>query len=178
MILEHKNALGLFPDRQQTESALSQLKVVGFPTDGISVVVEQPSSEDSVLEDLAEESVQSEEYFSVHRAIDRFDHGALFSGALGTVGGGVLAAGLTSLSGGATLLIGMAVGAFYGAVSGGLIGSATGVGISDEQAKHYYDRLMEGYYLIAIKGTDDEIIQAELVLKNENIQDWIVFDTL
>ena len=181
MALEYKNALGLFPDRQQTESAISQLKATGFATDGVSVVVEHPDSEDAPLEDLAESDIQSKEYFATHRAIDRFEHGALASGAWGSVGGGVIA-GLTSLAlpgvGGAVLLVGMAVGAFYGAVSGGLLGSAIGVGISDEQAKHYYDRLMNGYYLVVIKGTDDEISQAELVLKNVHVQDWIVFDTL
>lgn len=181
MALEYKNALGVFPDRQHTESALSQLKATGFPTDKISVVVEHPNSEDDVLDDLTEPTVQSEEYFATHRAIDRFEHGALFSGAWGGVGGGVIA-GLTSLAlpavGGAVLLVGVAVGAFYGAVSGGLIGSAIGVGISDEQEKHYYDRLMNGYYLVVINGTNDEISQAELVLKTANIQDWIVFDTL
>jgi hypothetical protein len=29
-----------------------------------------------------------------------------------------------------------------------------------------------------IKGTDDEISQAELILKNTNIQDWMIFNTL
>lgn len=181
MALKYKNALGLFPDRERTESALSQLKETGFPTDGVSVVVEHPDSEDAVLENLTEPAIQSEEYFATHRAIDRFGHGALASGAWGTVGGGVIA-GLSSLAlpavGGAVLLVGMAVGAFYGAVSGGLLGSAIGVGISDEKAKYYYDRLTNGYYLVVIKGTDDEISQAELVLKTSNIQDWIVFETL
>jgi hypothetical protein len=178
MALEHKNGLGLFPNRQQTESALSQLKAIGFPIDSVSVVVDHPKSEDAGLEDLTEASVQSEEDFSTHRAIDRFEHGALVSGALGTVSGGIIAAGLIALSGGAGLLVGMAAGAFYGAVSGGLIGSAIGAGISDEQEKHYHDQLMKGYYLIVIQGTDDEISQAESVLKRKNIQDWIIFDTL
>ena len=53
MVLEYKNALGLFPDRQQTESAISQHKATGFATDGVSVVVEHPDSEDAPLEDLA-----------------------------------------------------------------------------------------------------------------------------
>jgi outer membrane lipoprotein SlyB len=178
MALKHKNALGMFPDRQQAEFALNQLKAIGFPIDNVSVIVEQPNSEDAVLDDLTQTTVQSEEYFSTHRAIDRFEHGALFSGALGTVGGGVIAAGLTSLTGGTGLLVGMAAGAFYGAVSGGLIGSAIGAGLSDEKAKHYYDRLMKGEYLVVIKGTDDEISQAESVLKSENIQDWVIFETL
>jgi hypothetical protein len=48
---------------------------------------------------------------------------------LGSING-VLAAGLTPLmlpgSGGAVLLVGMAAGAFYGSVSGGLLGAAIG----------------------------------------------------
>ena len=31
MALEHKNAAGIFPDRQHTESALDQLKAADFP---------------------------------------------------------------------------------------------------------------------------------------------------
>ena len=181
MALEYKNALGLFPDRQHTESAISKLKATGFATDGVSVIVEHPNSEDALLGNLTEPGIQSKDYFATHRAIDRFEHGALASGAWGSVGGGVIA-GLTSLAlsrwSGVVVLIGMAVGAFYGAVSGGLLGSAIGVGVSDEKAKHYYDRLMDGYYLVIIKGTDDEINQAELVLKSANVQDWIVFETL
>jgi hypothetical protein len=44
MEIEHKNALGLFPDLQHTESALDQLKAAGFPMSNVSVVVQDLDS--------------------------------------------------------------------------------------------------------------------------------------
>jgi outer membrane lipoprotein SlyB len=181
MALEHKNAAGTFPDRQQTELALSQLKATGFPMNHVSVVVQHLDSEDAIFESLTEPTVQSENRFAFNRTIERIEHGALDAGAWGTIGGGLIA-GLTTLAlpevGGSVLLVGMAAGAFYGAVSGGLLGAAIGVGISDEQASHYGDRLTQGYYLVVIKGADLEIGQAGSLLKTSGIQDWIIFDTL
>jgi hypothetical protein len=95
--------------------------------------------------------------------------------------GGVVAA-LTTLAfpafSGAVVLVGMATGAFYGAISGGLLGGEGGVEISETQAQHYEGLLAQGHYLLTVKGTDAEIDQAESVLKAANIQDWMIFNTL
>lgn len=179
MALEHKNAVGLFPDRQQVETALSQLKAASFPMNQVSVVVEHLKAGDDTFKSLT--TAESEDRFVRDRTIERIEHGALDAGVWGSIGGG-LVAGLTTLAlpgvGGVVLLVGIATGAFYGAVAGGLLGGAIGVGITDEQAKHYNDRLAAGDYLVAIKGTPDEINQAETVLKTVNIQDWMIFDSL
>jgi outer membrane lipoprotein SlyB len=172
--------MGLFPDRQHTESTLSQLKAAGFPMSDVSVVVQDLNSEDATLKNLAEPIVQSEDRFVRQRTIEHIEHGALDAGVLGSIGGGLIA-GFTLLtlpgSGGFTLLMAMAAGAYYGAVSGVLLGAAFG-GVSDEQEQHYNDRLKQGCYLVVIKGTDPEISQAEAVLKTANIQDWMIVHTL
>ena len=72
----------------------------------------------------------------------------------------------------------MATGAFYGAVSGGVLGGEGGLEISATQAQHYEDLLAQGHYLLTVKGSDDEIDRSESVLKTENIQDWMIFSTL
>jgi len=127
MALEHKSAAGLFPDRQHTESALSQLKAIGFPINNVSVVVQHLNSGDETLGNLKEPIAQSEDQFTRQRTIERIGHGALDAGVWGSIGGGLIA-GLTTLAlpevGSAVLLVGMATGAFYGAVSGGLLGGA------------------------------------------------------
>lgn len=180
MALEHKNAVGMFPTRQHTESALSQLKATGFPMKNVSVVVEHLNLGDATLGKFTP-IVQTENQFARHRTIEGIEHGALDAGVWGSIGGGLIA-GLTTLAlpevGGVILLVGMATGAFYGAVSGGLLGGAIGVGISDQQAKYYDDHLTQGSYLVVIKGTDQEINQAESVLKIAKIQDWLIFNTL
>lgn len=74
--------------------------------------------------------------------------------------------------------VGLATGTFYGAVAGAILGGALGTNISDKQIKRYRERLAQGEYLIVIKGTDDEIHQAEAALKPQGVQDWITFDSL
>jgi hypothetical protein len=125
MALEHKNALGLFPDRQHTESALSQLKAVGFPMSDISVVVQDLDSKETALKTLAEPIAQSENQFVRQCTIEHIEYGTVDAGVLGSIGEGLIA-GFTMLtlpeSGGFTLLMAMAAGAYYDAVSGALLG--------------------------------------------------------
>jgi hypothetical protein len=184
MDLEHNNALGIFPDLQHTELALSQLKASGFPMDKVSVVVEHLKPEDSTLGELTEPMEQSKDQFSRDRTFKRIEIGAIEAGALGGVVGG-LVAGISTLAlpvvgsvGSAVLLVGMATGVFYGSVSGALLGGAIGNNITQQQAQHYSDLLMQGNYLVAIAGTKEEINQAESILKSANIQDWMIFATL
>lgn len=79
MALEHKNAAGMFPDRQHIESALNQLKAVDFPINKVSVVAQHVNSDDATL-NPSEPMVQSEAQFARHRTIERLDHGALDAG--------------------------------------------------------------------------------------------------
>ncbi len=123
MGLEHTNALGVFPDLQHVKSALSQFKATGFPMNSVSVVIEHLNSEETTFARLTEPIAQPENKFARDRTIKRIEHSALGAGALGSVVGGLIA-GLTTLTfpaGGTVLLVSMATGAFYGAVSGGLL---------------------------------------------------------
>ncbi len=180
-MLKHKNALGTFADIQQIESALEQLKSVGVPMSNVSVFVPQSDSADPQLEQLTEPNVKSEHEFIGDRPVEEIGQAAATAGAAGTVVGGVVAA-LTTLAfpafSGAVVLVGMATGAFYGAISGGLLGGEGGLEISETQAQHYEDLLSQGHYVLTVKGTDDQIDRSESVLKAVNIQDWMIFDTL
>ena len=181
MNTEHKNAVGTFPNLQQIESALRQLKATGFQMNNVSVVAEHLDSASDPLARATDTTIQSEDEFTWGKTVERIEHGAVDAGAMGSVVGGVVA-GLTTLAfsafSGAVVLVGIATGAFYGAVSGGILGGGIGLDISEKQAKHYSDLLAQGYYLTIVKGTDDEISQAESVLKKTNIQDWMIFNTL
>ncbi len=181
MTLMHKNGLGMFATIQQVESALDRLKSAGVNMNNVSVVVPQTDSDSPQLKALTAPVVQSEQEFTGGSKTNSIPQVAAKAGAVGTVVGGVVAA-LTTLAfpafSGAVVLVGMATGAFYGAVSGGLLGGEGGVEISETQAQHYEDLLAQGQYLLTVKGTDDEIDRSESVLKSENIQDWMVFNTL
>jgi outer membrane lipoprotein SlyB len=176
-MLKHKNAIGTFSDLRQIELALEQLKSAEILMSNVSVIVPQPDSENPQLEKLTEPVVQSKSEFIG----DRPTQVAVKAGALGTVVGGVVA-GLTTLAfpafSGAVVLVGMATGAFYGAVSGGVLGGEGGLEISATQAEFYDNRLAQGRYLLIVKGSDDEIDRAESVLNAANVQDWMVFNTI
>ena len=179
MALMHKNGLGMFANIQQIESAIDRLKSAGVNMKNISVVVPQTDSDSPQLKALTA-TVESEQEFTGVSKTD-VPQVAAKAGAVGTVVGGVVAA-LTTLAfpafSGAVVLVGMATGAFYGAISGSLLGGEGGVEISETQAQHYEDLLAQGQYLLIVKGTDNEIDRSESVLKSENIQDWMVFNTL
>jgi hypothetical protein len=180
MLLEHKNAVGVFPNIQQIEAALGQLQATGFPLSNISIIAQHFDEKSDILNKSTVPSIQSEKEFTWGNTVDRIEHGAVDAGALGSVVGGVVA-GLTTLAfsafSGAVVLVGIAAGAFYGAVSGGILGGGHSFDISEQQAKHYSDLLAQGNYLVILKGTSDEIDRAEPVLKEANIQDWMTFKT-
>jgi hypothetical protein len=175
----HKNGLGTFTNIQQLESAIERLKSAGIPMGNVSVVVPESSAEDPQSTQLIEPKVLSEQEFTGHP--EQIGQVAAKAGAVGTVVGGAVAA-LTTLAfpafSGAVVLVGMATGAFYGAISGGVLGGEGGVEISETQAKHYEDLLAQGHFLLTVKGSDDEIDRSESVLKTANIQDWMIFNTL
>jgi hypothetical protein len=181
MALIHKNGLGTFANIQQIELALDRLKSSGVDMNNVSVVVPQTDSDSSQLKALTAPTLHSEHEFTGSSKVESIEQGAAKAGAVGTVVGGVVAA-LTTLAfpafSGAVVLVGMATGAFYGAVSGGLLGGEGGLEISETQAQHYEDLLAQGHYLLIVKGSDNEIDRSESVLKNVNIQDWMIFSTL
>ncbi|NJM63093.1 MAG: histidine kinase, partial [Oscillatoriales cyanobacterium RU_3_3] len=72
----------------------------------------------------------------------------------------------------ATTLAGTAL----GATAGGLIGALVGLGIPEEEAKAYSDRVARGDYLVLLNGTESEIAEAERVLSRGGIQQWGVYD--
>ena len=178
---KHKNGLGTFTDLHQLESALDRLKSAGIHMNNVSVVVPESSSAAPQSAQLTEPEVQSEQEFTSSHPVAQIGQVAAKAGAVGSVVGGAVAA-LTTLAfpafSGAVVLVGMATGAFYGAVSGGVLGGEGGLEISETQAQHYADLLAQGHYVLTVKGSDDEIDRSESVLKTANIQDWLIFNTL
>jgi hypothetical protein len=51
-----------------------------------------------------------------------------------------------------------------------------GLGIPDDRARFYNDRVAIGDYLVMVDGTEDEIRRADSILSRRGIQDWHVFD--
>ena len=180
MASPRKNAVGAFPARDRLESAMSQLQASGFAMNNVSVVDPHATAADKTVSNLTNEPVvESPADAERDRPLDRIQHSAAGASAIGGVAGGVVA-GLTTLAfpafAGAVVLVGMAAGAFYGAVSGGLLSNEIGITLPEEQAKHYSELLEQGNYLVVLKGTEIDIDRAESILKAADVSEWTVFD--
>ncbi len=175
---QHQNAVGVFVDRERTQAALDLLKAADFPMDDVSVVTKHVNEADKALETDAA-VVESQTQFSSEQTIGRIGDGALKGGSLGGAAGLLLSGlaivavpGLGSL---AVAGMGLATGAFYGALSGGLIRSGIGNEISAERLKPYIDRLTQGQYLLVVKGNDEALDRARVILKDSDVKDWQIF---
>jgi hypothetical protein len=51
-----------------------------------------------------------------------------------------------------------------------------GLGIPENRAREYSDRLNRGDYLVIVDGTPEEIRQAEAILRRHSIEDFDTFD--
>ncbi len=174
----HKRAVGVFAHRRDAEHALHELKKSGFAMDRVSVVAQNADGKD----DIAGAEVRE-------RVGDKSDEGA----TVGAVSGGTLG-GLTGLLVGlgtlaipgigpimlagatATALATTLAGAGIGALAGSLLGGLIGLGIPEERAKVYNDRVQRGQYLVIIDGTDAEIAEAEAILRRGGVEEFGIYD--
>jgi hypothetical protein len=176
---QERRAMGVFSTRVETERALDVLSDSGFPMDKISVIARDADRQVDIAGVDVQENVGN-------KADEGAATGAVTGGVVGggaglLVGLGTLAipgigpillagAAATAL---ATTLAGTAIGAAAGSVAGALIG----LGIPEERAQVYSDRMVNGGYLVLIDGTDSEIARAETLLKSQGIQEFGVYNS-
>lgn len=176
MASQHRRAVGVFPDRPRTASALQALSDSGFTMSHVSIIAKDAARENAIagVNVSAEASSQAD-----------------IGGAVGAVSGGVLGGvtgllvglgtlvvpgiGPALLAGEAAAVISALVGGAAGAAVGGLVGALIGMGIPEHRAKGYRDRVSQGNYLIMLKDTEPEIARAERTLKDSGIEDWGVY---
>lgn len=113
--------------------------------------------------------------------------GAVTGTALGSLGG--LLVGLSALTipgigpvitAGTvgTVLATTLAGSGIGAATGGIAGAFAGLGIPNERANIYGDRVSKGDYVVMVEGSEEEILRAESILGDQGIQEWGVYDAL
>jgi uncharacterized membrane protein len=172
---QYKRAIGTFPNRQAAEEALRELKSSGFPMDRVSVLAKDADRNDNIagaeVRDRGE--TESQEGAGI---------GAVTGTLLGGMGGllvgleALLIPGVGPFLAAGTIATTLA-GAGIGAASGAIIGALTGLGIPEEEARDYSDRVSQGEYLVLIEGTETEIQRAAAVLSNHGIRQWRIYDT-
>lgn len=175
----YRRAVGVFSRRRDAEYALDELKNSGFPMSNVSVVAKEVNRGDELSGVNVSDRVGNEADTGAAVGAVTGTAAGMLGGLLAGVGalvipglGPVIAAGTI----GATLASTLAGGGI-GAIAGGLIGALAGLGIPEERAQIYSDRLSRGDYLIIVDGRPDEIARAEVILlNNRGIEEWSVFD--
>ncbi|WP_375472185.1 general stress protein [uncultured Nostoc sp.] len=172
----HKRAVGVFSHRRDVEHALHELKKVGFDMNRVSVITQDGDRDDIAGADVSDRvGDQSDEGAKV---------GAATGGALGGLAGLLVGLGTLAIPGiGPIMLAGAAAttlattlaGAGIGAVAGSLLGALIGLGIPEERARVYDERVKRGHYLVIVDGTDAEILRAEAILNNQGVEEFGVY---
>ncbi|ARV60932.1 histidine kinase [Nostocales cyanobacterium HT-58-2] len=173
-----KRAVGVFSNRRDAEDALYELRDSGFPIDRVSVIKRDADRNDNIAGTEVREGIgnKSDEGATV---------GAVSGGVLGGLTGLLVGLGTLAIPGigpimlagaTATALATTLAGAGIGAAAGGLLGALIGLGIPEERARVYNERVERGHYLVIIDGTDAEIARAEEILRRQGIEEFEVFN--
>jgi hypothetical protein len=174
----HRRAVGVFARRRDAEEALHELKKSGFDMNRVSVVVQDADGEKNIAGAEVKERVgdKSDEGATV---------GAVSGGALGGLTGLLVGLGTLAIPGigpimlagaTATALATTLAGVGIGAVAGSLLGGLIGLGIPEERAKVYNDRVQRGQYLVILDGTDAEIAEAQKILHTSGVEEFGIYD--
>ena len=170
---ELRRAVGTFMTRQDAELALQELQEAGFNMDRVSVIVNNPQSNDNI--GGAEVKPASEQ--AKDGAGAGATAGAATGGLFGLIGGlGVIALpGVGAVAELGIVLANTLLGSGIGAAGGGLVGASIGWGIPEDRARYYDEMLSRGRYIVLMEGTQAEISGAEAILQNRRIEDWAIY---
>ncbi len=176
---QHKRAVGVFSSRRDAESAMNELKRSGFGMNKVSIIARNADRQD----DIAGVDVRDT---AGNKADEGAATGALTGGTLGGITGLLVGLGSLAIPGVgpvvlagelATVLATTVAGGAIGAAAGGLIGALVGLGIPEERARVYSDRVARGDYLIIVNGSDEDIARAEAILNHRGIEDWGIYNS-
>ncbi|MFB2768233.1 general stress protein [Pelatocladus sp. BLCC-F211] len=175
---KHQRAVGVFSNRNAAEHALTELRDAGFNMNKISVIVKDSDRTGDVAGVDTQKGVGN-------KADEGAAAGAVTGGILGGLTGLLVGLGTLAIPGvGPILLAGelattlatTAAGAGIGAAAGGLLGALVGLGIPEERARVYNERVSRGDYLVMVEGTEAEIRRAESILINRGIEEFGIYN--
>lgn len=171
----YKRAAGLFYSRDEAEAAVRALKDAGYDMDRVSVIARDA---DNVGGQETTEKVGN-------KADEGAKTGALTGGTLGGLTGLLVGLGALAIPGiGPILLAGAEAtaiattlaGGAIGAAAGGLIGALVGLGIPEERAKVYNDRVKSGSFLVMVNGNAAEIARAESIMRQNGVEEFGIYN--
>jgi len=146
-----RTVVGLFPSRSDAESAIRELKDVGFSDERIGVAMQEPGERQDALEATGTNAAEG----AAAGALS----GGLGGGLIGLLGS-LLIPGLGPIVVGG-LLASTLTGAGVGAATGGIIGALMGMGVPPADAEHFDQGIRSGRTLVTVDAgprTDEALL--------------------
>ncbi|MEB3311198.1 MAG: hypothetical protein VKJ02_13295 [Snowella sp.] len=174
-----RRAVGVFSHRRDVESALHEVQDSGFPMQRVSVIKQDNDGRNDRLGTVGQDRDEG------NKADEGAAAGAVSGGILGGLTGLLVGLGTLAIPGvGPIMLAGATAttiattlgGATVGAVAGGLIGALIGLGIPEERARVYNERVARGDYLVIVEGTDAELQRVESIFRDRHVEEYEVYD--
>ncbi|MBA3444621.1 MAG: YsnF/AvaK domain-containing protein [Gemmatimonadales bacterium] len=137
--------VGLFKDQVDAEQAIERLKKAGFSESQIGVAIRDRSQQEELIEGTGTQAAEGA------------TTGAIGGGVLGGVIGLLAGVGALAIPGIGPIIAGGALastlaGAGIGAAAGGLLGALTGMGIPEEDARHFDEGFRAGGTLVTVNA--------------------------
>jgi uncharacterized membrane protein len=166
-----KTVFGIFKDRLDTENAIDILKDDGYDTKDVSIVMrdedEERDIQNSPGSDVATGAGNGIVAGAVVGGAAGFLAGTVLPGLAGFLIGGPLGAAIGLTGAAATTVSGAAT----GAIAGGIIGALMGLGLSNEEAEHYSERIREGAILLAVPVREHDELRVRDIFHENNARD-------
>lgn len=181
-----KRAIGVFPRRRDAEQALQELRDSGFTMDRVSIIAKDADHHERIAGAEVVDRKEANSRAGGNKADEGAATGAVSGGAVGGLTGLLVGLGTLAIPGigpimlagaGATALATTLAGGAIGAAAGGLLGALVGLGIPEERAKVYNERVTRGDYLVMVEGTEAEVARAEAILRRRGIEEYGVYDS-
>lgn len=170
-----RRAVGVFKRKEDVEYVIRSLKDKDFDMSRVSLLARNV---DHV------EGSEELEHTEGNEAKEGAGVGATTGTVLGGVTGFLIGVGVLAIPGvGPVLAAGAEIsalgstlaGAGIGAATGGIVGALVGMGIPEERAKVYEDRVKAGDYLMIVSGNEDEMHHVESIMGDRNVEEFEIF---
>ncbi|MFN6565404.1 MAG: hypothetical protein RMY28_037160 [Nostoc sp. ChiSLP01] len=172
-------AVGVFANSQNIEQAINDLKAANFPLEKVSVIVKDVEPGEKLGDAQLSDRINNQDVNTTGAVGDTLtatSWGTLLLGlsSLALPGlGAVLAAGSVGVAL-VSSVAGVAVGA---AANQNLLKALGDLGIPEDRARVYSDRLQQSYYLLILEGSEEEINRVEPILRDRGIEYWGIYNS-
>jgi len=173
---EYKRVVGIFPKREDLQDTIQALKDADFDMERVSLLARNIEDVEGAKEITERQGNESKEGAGI---------GATTGTLLGGVGGFLIGVGVLAIPGvGPILAAGTEIGglastlagAGVGAATGGIVGALIGLGIPEEKAKVYNERVKAGDYLLMVSGSDEDVEHAASIMRDRHAEELEIFE--